>query len=62
MANFNPQNTSLIVIDVQKYFIPGFPGAISPADSGPGRGWQAGQRSLPHRSGEEARSEHVCHL
>jgi len=34
MANFNPQNTSLIVIDVQKYFIPGFPGAISPAIPG----------------------------
>lgn len=26
----NPKNTSLVVIDVQKYFIPGYPGAISP--------------------------------
>ncbi len=34
MATLNSKNTSLIVIDVQKYFIPGYPGAISPAIPG----------------------------
>jgi hypothetical protein len=34
MDNLNSKNTSLVVIDVQKYFIPGYPGAISPAIPG----------------------------
>ena len=34
MEKLNSKNTSLVVIDVQKYFIPGYPGAISPAIPG----------------------------
>jgi nicotinamidase-related amidase len=30
MEKLNSKNTSLVVIDVQNYFIPGYPGAISP--------------------------------
>jgi nicotinamidase-related amidase len=30
MEKLNAKNTSLVVIDVQNYFIPGYPGAISP--------------------------------
>ncbi len=34
MESLNSKNTSLVVIDVQKYFIPGYPGAMSPAIPG----------------------------